>query len=63
MSSMPVSELTPEQRFQQIAALLAKGVVRCQRRRSLVASPSGSDQHERAIDGLDASADSRLSVS
>jgi len=63
MPCMPVSELTPEQRFRQIAALLAKGVVRCQRRRCLGAPPSGSDQQDRAIDGLEAPRDSRLSVS
>ncbi|HBJ37955.1 MAG TPA: hypothetical protein DDZ51_24985 [Planctomycetaceae bacterium] len=59
---MPVSELTPEQRFQQIAAILAKGLVRCQRRRK-DAIPSGSDQSERLIDGLEDSGNSRLSVS
>ena len=47
MPPLPSTELTAEQRFQQIAAILAKGVIRCQRH--LRAAESSPDQARRWI--------------
>ncbi|MFN3189144.1 MAG: hypothetical protein ACE361_01370 [Aureliella sp.] len=63
MPCVPVSELTPEQRFQQIAALLAKGVIRCQRQLRAEGRPSGDDRPNRPANVLEDPDESRLSVS
>ena len=58
-----LSKLTPDQRFNQIAAILAKGVVRYQR--SVRRSESGPDEESResSLGGLEVPGETRLSVS
>ena len=63
MPKSPPTKLTPEQRFKQVAAILAKGVVRYQR--SVLRSESGPDEESResSLGGLEVPGETRLSVS
>lgn len=63
MPKTPLVELTPEQRFTKIAAILAKGVIRCQRRLRDAASSPGQISSESSPRGLEVSGKTRLSVS
>lgn len=63
MSKTPIAELTPEQRFQQIAAILAKGVLRCQRHLRVAASFPEQVSSESSPGGLEVPGKTRLSVS
>jgi hypothetical protein len=59
----PIDELTPEQRLQQIAAILAKGVIRCQRRLRDAASAPKQVSSESSPRGLEIPGKTRLSMS
>lgn len=63
MPKTPLDELTPEQRFQQIAAILAKGVIRCQRRLRDAESSPEQVSSESSPRGLEVPGKTRLSVS
>lgn len=63
MPKPPLDDLTPEQRFKQIAAILAKGVIRCQRRLRDTASPPEQVSSEPSPGGLEVPGKTRLSVS
>lgn len=63
MPKTPLDDLTPEQRFQQIAAILAKGVIRCQRRLRDAASSPEQVSSESLPRGLEVPGKTRLSVS
>jgi hypothetical protein len=58
--SAPPSELTPQQRLIQVAALLARGVVRLKQSRTRYADPA-ERVVESAEESLEVAADSRLS--
>ena len=63
MPKSPLTELAPDQRFKQIAAILAKGVIRYQR--SVLRSESRPDEEspESSPDALEVPCETRLSVS
>lgn len=63
MPQTPVTELTPDQRFEQVASILAKGVIRCQRLLRSIASPPDKDSPESSPGGLEVPGKTRLSVS
>ena len=63
MPNSSVDELTPEQRFKQVAAILAKGVIRCQRHLRAAASASENVSSEFSPGGLEVPGQTRLSVS
>jgi hypothetical protein len=63
MPKTPLVELTPDQRFKQIAAILAKGVVRCKRHLRAAASASEQVSSESSPRGLEVPGKTRLSVS
>lgn len=63
MPKTPLVELTPEQRFQQIAAILAKGVIRCKQQLRAIAAGSTNISSEPSPRGLEVSGNTRLSVS
>ena len=63
MPKTPLDELTPEQRFQQIAAILAKGVLRCQHRLREAASAPEQVSSESSPCGLEVPGKTRLSMS
>jgi len=63
MPKLPVTDLTPDQRFKQIAAILAKGVVRHQRSVRRGESRSGDNSSETSPVGLEVPGKTRLSVS
>ena len=50
-----------EERFKQIAAILAKGVIRCKRHLRAVASAPDQEASESAAVGLEVSGETRLS--
>ena len=58
-----VDDLTPESRFKQIAAILAIGVVRCQRRLRNMPSATEQETPESSPRGLEVSGQTRLCVS
>ena len=62
MPKLPPSELTPEQRFQQVATILAKAVLRYQRhsRRSQVLASKESSKSSPG--GLEVPGKTRLTV-
>jgi hypothetical protein len=62
MPESSASELTPDQRFKQIAAILAKGVIRSQRFLQS-ASPTEEVFSQNSADGLEVPGKTRLSVS
>jgi hypothetical protein len=63
MPKTPLDELTPEQRFQQIAAILAKGVTRCKRHLAIQTQvPSQTPSNSSRL-GLEVRGEPRLSVS
>ena len=55
-------EMTPDDRFREIAVLLAKGVLRARKRRNPTPGPSPGKLPESAAQGLDVPRDTRLSV-
>lgn len=59
----PLPELTPEERLQQVAAILAQGVIRHQRLARRSECPPEKDFSESSPGGLEVSGDPRLSVS
>lgn len=63
MPKTPLTELTPVQRFQQVAAILAKGVVRRQRRVRRGESRPEEKSSEFSPGGLEVPGKTRLSVS
>ena len=63
MPELPAVEPTPDQRFQQIAALLAKGVIRHQQRAGRRESVTGPEPLKTSPAGLEVSGKTRLSVS
>ena len=63
MSIDPLPEMTPEQRFQEIAALLKKGFERCKPSLRPEATPPKQISSESATDGLEIPAETRLSGS
>lgn len=63
MPKTPLVELTPENRFKQIAAILAKGVIRCKRHLHSVASAPEQVSSESSPRGLEVPGKTRLSVS
>jgi hypothetical protein len=63
MPKTPLVELTPEQRFQQIAAILAKGVIRGKRHLRATASAPEQVSSESSPRGLEVPGKTRLSVS
>ena len=63
MPQTPLVELTPEQRFNQIAAILAKGVVRCKRHLRAAACAPEQVSSESSPGGLEVPGKTRLSVS
>lgn len=62
MPQPPVDELTPEQRFTQIAAILAKGVIRCQRRLYDAVPPPEELSSESSPNGLEVPGKTRLTA-
>ena len=58
-----VDELPPESRFKQIAAILAIGVIRCQRRQRTVPPATEQETLESSPRGLEVSGQTRLCVS
>lgn len=63
MPKPPVIDLSPEQRFEQIAAILAKGAIRCKRHLSAAASAPEQVSSDFSPVGLEVSGKTRLSVS
>ena len=63
MPKSPPTELTPDQRFKQVAAILAKGVVRYQRLVLRNESQSDEETPESSPGGLEVPGETRLSVS
>jgi len=63
MSKSPFLDLTPDQRFKQVAAILAKGVVRHQRNVRRREFRSGEKPRETSPAGLEVPGKTRLSVS
>ena len=63
MPKSPITDLTPDQRFKQVAAILAKGVVRHQRTPRRGESRSGEESSETSPAGLEVPGKTRLSVS
>ena len=63
MPPLPSTELTAEQRFQQIAAILAKGIIRCHRHLRAAASSPDQVSSESSPRGLEVPGKTRLSVS
>jgi hypothetical protein len=63
MPKTPITDLTPDQRFQQVAAILAKGVIRHQRSQRRGESRSGENLPESPTGGLEVPTKTRLSVS
>ena len=63
MPKTPLVELTPDQRFKQVAAILAKGVVRRQRRVRRGESRPEEKSPEFSPGGLEVPGKTRLSVS
>ena len=63
MPKSPITDLTPDQRFKQVAAILAKGVIRHQRSVRRGESRSGEKPPEISPDGLEVPGKTRLSVS
>jgi hypothetical protein len=63
MSKSAFEELTPESRFQQIAAILAVGVIRCQRRQRASLPSTECAEPESSPPGLEVPAETRLCVS
>ena len=59
----PLPELTIEERFEQVTAILAQGVIRHQRLVRRSKSPPENDFPESSPGGLEVSGDPRLSVS
>jgi hypothetical protein len=58
-----LAELTPDQRLKQIAAILAKGIIRCKRHLRAVASAPEQVSTESSPRGLEVPGKTRLSVS
>jgi hypothetical protein len=63
MPKTPPDDLTPSQRFEQVAAILAKGVIRCKRHLRAVASVPEQVSSESSPQGLEVPGKTRLSVS
>jgi hypothetical protein len=63
MHNTNASELTPEQQLAQIAAILARGVVRYTRNRRHNASWPPQESSKSSLDRLDVTKEPRLSVS
>jgi len=63
MPKTPLTDLTPDQRFKQIAAILAKGVIRCKWHLRALASAPEQVSSESSPRGLEVSGQTRLSVS
>jgi hypothetical protein len=63
MPNPPLDEMTPEQRFKQIAAILAKGVIRCQRNLRAKAPSANQVSSEFSPRDLEVPGKTRLSVS
>ena len=63
MPKTPLIDLTPEQRFKQIPAILAKGVIRCKRHLRAAASAPEQVSSESSPRGLEVPGKTRLSVS
>lgn len=63
MPKLPTSELTPEQRFQQVATILAKAVLRYQRHLRRCQLLVSEESSESSPGGLEVSGKTRLSVS
>jgi hypothetical protein len=62
MSQTPVTELTAQQRFREVASILARGVIRCQRALRSVASSPEKVSPESSPGGLEVPGNTRLSV-
>lgn len=60
MPSEPCRELTPEERFAEIASLLRKGFDRCPRPQLRDAISNDRDSSESSADGLEVPAEMRL---
>ena len=58
----PPHEMTPGQRLQQIAAILALGVLRLWKARRSSGTPTSAETPESAPAGLEVPAETRLSV-
>ena len=63
MPKSPITDLTLDQRFKQVAAILAKGVIRHQRSVRRGESRSGENPPESSTAGLEVPGKTRLSVS
>ena len=63
MPKSPIADLIPDERFKQVAAILAKGVIRHQRSVRRGESRSGENPPESSIAGLEVPGKTRLSVS
>jgi len=63
MPKSPFPDLTPDQRFKQVAAILAKGVLRHQRNVRRGEILSGAKSPETSLAGLEVPGETRLSVS
>ena len=63
MPKSPVTDLTPEQRFKQVAVILAKGILRHQQSLRRGESRSGANRPESSTAGLEVPGRTRLSVS
>ncbi len=63
MPKSPFTDLPPDQRFKQVAAILAKGVIRHQRSLRRGESRSGANPPETSAAGLEVPGKTRLSVS
>jgi len=63
MPKPPFTDLTPDQRFKQVAAILAKGVIRHQRSLRRGESRSVNNPPETSTAGLEVPEKTRLSVS
>jgi hypothetical protein len=63
MPNSPITDLTPDQRFKQVSAILAKGVLRHQRSVRRGESRSGEESSETYPAGLEVPGKTRLSVS
>ena len=60
---MPIPELTPDQRFHQVATILAKAVLRYQRQSRQSQVVASNEPPKSSLGGLEVPAKTRLSVS
>lgn len=62
IDSDAIDDLSPEQRLKNIAAILATGILRLQRRSALNSAPDSETETNLFAKGLEVPAETRLSV-